>query len=42
VPMYNTFEDVFKFMQIFEKALQPKADEQGNQLQGGGAVEARL
>jgi kynureninase len=25
VPMYNTFEDVCRFMQIFEEALQPKA-----------------
>jgi kynureninase len=25
VPMYNTFEDVCRFMQIFEEALKPKA-----------------
>jgi kynureninase len=42
VPMYNTFEDVCRFMQVLEEAIQPKADEQGKEVQGGGAVEARL
>jgi kynureninase len=42
VPMYNTFEDVCRFMQVLEEAIRPKADEQGKEVQGGGAVEARL
>lgn len=40
-PLYNTFKDVCKFMQIFEEALQPKVQAEGQQAQGG-AVEARL
>ena len=41
-PMYNTFGDVCRFMQIFEKALQLKVQEQGRTRQDGEAVEARL
>jgi len=40
VPMYNTFEDVYKFMHILEGALQPKV-EQKTQAHGE-ALEARL
>ncbi len=43
VPMYNTFSDVVRFMQIFEKALQrPKADEESSRRRGSVAFEARL
>jgi kynureninase len=38
-PLYNTFTDVQRFMQVFEQALQPKTSEQS---QDGAAVEARL
>jgi kynureninase len=41
VPMYNTFEDVCRFMHVFEAALGPKVEE-GRQAQGVGMVEARL
>lgn len=53
VPMYNTFSDVWRFMQTLERALQPKEQEQlkgtgsaqvqdHGQHQAGTDVEARL
>ncbi|KAH9861727.1 Kynureninase 2 [Plenodomus biglobosus] len=43
VPMYNTFGDVCRFMQILEDALQPKQEQkQEQQQQGEKMVEARL
>ncbi|KAF1938724.1 kynureninase [Clathrospora elynae] len=42
VPMYNTFGDICRFMQIFEKAIWPKMQEQEQQPEQRGAVEARL
>lgn len=42
VPMYNTFGDVYRFMQIFEEALQTREREQSQQVKGEQTVEARL
>jgi kynureninase len=43
VPMYNTFSDVWRFMQIFEEAIREKGQGQAQEQQSQGtAVEARL
>lgn len=42
VPLYNTFADVWRFMQIFEEALQPKVEEEKKESRTTGVVEARL
>ncbi|KAH7366622.1 pyridoxal phosphate-dependent transferase [Pyrenochaeta sp. MPI-SDFR-AT-0127] len=42
VPMYNTFGDVCRFMQIFEEALHTSTQEQSQQTRGDNTVEARL
>jgi kynureninase len=43
VPMYNTFNDVWRFMQIFEEAIRQKGQGQTQEPQSQGApVEARL
>ncbi|CAO2653837.1 Nn.00g105700.m01.CDS01 [Neocucurbitaria sp. VM-36] len=42
VPMYNTFGDVCRFMQIFEQALQSKTQEQAQMGQEEKVAEARL
>ncbi|KAF2029116.1 kynureninase 2 [Setomelanomma holmii] len=43
VPMYNTFEDVWRFMRIFEEALGSKdVSEETERRKEGGVVEARL
>ncbi|CAN9451290.1 unnamed protein product [Alternaria alternata] len=43
VPMYNTFNDVWRFMQIFEEAIRQKGQGQTQEPQSQGApVEARF
>ncbi|KAF1849098.1 kynureninase [Cucurbitaria berberidis CBS 394.84] len=42
VPMYNTFDDVCRFMQIFEEALQPRTQACGQTIQEEKVIEARL
>ena len=43
-PLYNTFDDICQFMQVFEGAVRPQVDEaqNGRQTTGEVEVEARL